>query len=448
MGDQDRMTAELLGEVALFVKRFVVLSWPEARAIALWTLHTHALEAAHVTPYLSITSAEPECGKTRLLEVLSLIVARPWMTGRVTAAVLVRKVHAQTPTLLLDESDATFNSEKEYAEALRGTLNHGYRRGGVVSLCIGQGKSIDFQDFSVFGPKAIAGIGKLPDTVASRSIPIRLKRKLASEYVEKFRLRKIEPEADALRERLTVWAEIATEELTDAEPELPEGLTDRQEDSWEPLLSIADLAGGDEWPEQARTAAVKLAEGMVPEDRSLGVKLLSDCETVFNGRERVATSTLLSELKQIEEAPWGSMNDGRGLTPLGLSKILRDYGIRSTTVRPTGEQTHLRGYKREDFADVWARYLSPPVTTVTTVTTQVQSEIDVTGVTGSGETRDIANAGGERDVTDVTGVTGDGRDRARETPESCPYCGGLALDRTLEGEPYCCKCSRRIEVIS
>ena len=77
-------------------------------------------------------SPEKRSGKTRLLEVLALIVARPWFTGRVTAAVLVRKLAKETPTLLLDESDAAFAAEKEYAAALRGILNAGYRRGGCA----------------------------------------------------------------------------------------------------------------------------------------------------------------------------------------------------------------------------------------------------------------------------------------------------------------------------
>ena len=140
-----------------------------------------------MTPYLAITSAEKQCGKTRLLEVLDLLVSNPWLTGKVSAACLIRKIDSQKPTLLLDESDAAFNGEKEYAEVLRGVLNTGHRRGGHASCCVGQGVNITFKDFHTFCPKAIAGIGKLPDTVADRSIPIRLKRRAPGEPVERFR---------------------------------------------------------------------------------------------------------------------------------------------------------------------------------------------------------------------------------------------------------------------
>jgi hypothetical protein len=127
--------AELLVKLIAFIRRFVALSEAQALLIALWIVHTHALSAADTTAYLNIHSAEKRSGKTRLLEVLSLLVARPWFTGRVTSAVLVRKVAAETPTLLLDESDAAFKGDREYAEALRGVLNAGFRRGDVASLC-------------------------------------------------------------------------------------------------------------------------------------------------------------------------------------------------------------------------------------------------------------------------------------------------------------------------
>jgi hypothetical protein len=133
---------ECLDELAGFVRRFVVMSPAQADAIALWITHTHCFDAAEQTPYLAISSAEKRSGKTRLLEVLELLVARPWLTGRVTAAVLARKVDAERPTLLLDESDAAFKGEKEYAEAPRGLLKTGHRRGGKSTVCVGQGAEL------------------------------------------------------------------------------------------------------------------------------------------------------------------------------------------------------------------------------------------------------------------------------------------------------------------
>ena len=101
-----------------YIRQYVVLSDTQADTVTLWTAHTHAFDAAESTPYLAITSAEKRSGKTRLLEVLSLIVAHPWLTGRVSPAALYRRIHAERPTLLLDESDSAFKSGEEYGEPI------------------------------------------------------------------------------------------------------------------------------------------------------------------------------------------------------------------------------------------------------------------------------------------------------------------------------------------
>src|SRR5215469_13556174 len=144
--------AAMVRDVVTFIRRFVSLSHSQAVVVALWVIHTHAFSSATSTPYVAATSAEKECGKTRLLEVLELLVNKPWLTGRVTAAVLYRKIDKDEPTLLLDESDAAFGGEKEYAEALRGILNTGYRISGSSSCCIRQGANIDYKDYSTFCP--------------------------------------------------------------------------------------------------------------------------------------------------------------------------------------------------------------------------------------------------------------------------------------------------------
>jgi hypothetical protein len=269
--------------------------------------------------------------------------------------VLVRKTSAEQPTLLLDESDAAFNSDREYSEALRSIFNAGFRRGGVASLCVGQGANLTYKDFPVFCPKAIAGIGRLPDTVADRSIPIELKRRRPSEGVERFRLRTAGREARPLQEAATAWAEAHLEDLKGREPDLSEALDDRAQDIIEPLLAIADAVDG-EWPEKARLAATTLLTGEGREDsESLGVRLLRDLRGLFDGEkaDRLPTGTILKKLHGEEGAPWGSLR-GEPLDAIGLARLLKPYGIRSKKIRK-GEKTFW-GYRRADFEDAWARY--------------------------------------------------------------------------------------------
>jgi hypothetical protein len=352
----DIQGADLLDEICAFIQRFVSLLGAQAQVLALWIVHTHAFAAADCTPYLSITSAEKQSGKSRLQEVLETIVANPWYTGRVTAPVLYRKVDAEGPTLLLDESDAAFKSGEEYGEALRGILNTGHRRGGKATCCVGQGASISYQDFSTFSPKAIAGIGRLPDTVADRSIPIRLKRKARAEKVDRFRLRNVRTQAERLHERLEAWCAQNIERLREATPGLPEELSDRQQDGAEPLLAIADLAGG-EWPETARHALVLLCCGAQAEDGSIGTLLLSDIRHIFitQDTDRLPSAELASALEAIETSPWGEWNHGKPITPIGVARLLKPFDITPHPVR--NDDRVFRGYEKTDFGDAWGRYV-------------------------------------------------------------------------------------------
>jgi hypothetical protein len=308
---------------------------------------------------LAITSAEKESGKTRLLEVLKLIVASPWHTGRVTAAVLVRKVDANAPTLLLDETDAAFNSDREYAESLRGILNSGYRHGGAASLCVGKGVDIQAKDFQTFCPKAFAGLGRLPDTVAARSIPIRLKRKTPREgVIERFRERLVEPQALEIEGQIAAWAGRHLKDLAAARPDLPEALSDRQQDCVEPLLAIADAAGG-VWPERARGALVEVLSGAAAEDESRGVKLLADICQIFDerGADRILSRELVDALVAIETSPWAEINRGKPLTAPKLSYLLKPFEIGPRSIRIDAETG--KGYLRESFEDARTRYVRP-----------------------------------------------------------------------------------------
>jgi uncharacterized protein DUF3631 len=361
-------SATLLDDVRTFVRRFVVLDDHQLDAVTLWIAHTFIFMGFGITPYLAIASAEKRSGKTRLLEVIELLVSAALQTANISDAALFRVIHAKSPTLLMDEVDAVFKSRER--EELRGLLNAGYRRGAVAHR-IGGKNNRDLKQFAVFCPKAFAGIGDcLPDTILDRSISIRLKRRTRNEPVERFRLRDVEPEGHALRDRLADWLEPQRDHIAASRPTLPDELDDRAQDCWEPLLAIAELACAD-WPERARAAALALSTGEEREDDSHIVVLLRDIHAFFsdNGHERVRTADLLAYLHKIEESPWGDWY-GNTLSAHGLSRLLRPYRIRTMPVKVEGET--VRGYKREQFADAFARALS--VTGVTSVTSQSASQ--------------------------------------------------------------------------
>jgi hypothetical protein len=352
-----------LDDLSVFIRRFVALNYEQADACALWIAHTHAIDAADFTPYLDISSPVLRSGKTRLLEVLRLLVSKPWFTGKVSGAALVRKVHSDGPTLLLDESDAAFSSGDDYSEKLRGILNSGFERDGTYSVCVPKGNEWETRDFSTFSPKAIAGIGKLPPTIRDRAIPISLKRALRGEPRQRFRKRKVRPEGDQLRERIALWASDNLDCLREAEPLLPDELNDRQQDVAESLLAIADRAGG-EWPTRSRQALVVLLTSQEARDDSQSVRLLADIRSCFaehhdrhNGSARIRSSRLLEYLISNEEWPWAEFSKGFPLKLSGLARLLSQFDIRPRDLR--FDSGVFKGYEDSDFAEAWSRYLPP-----------------------------------------------------------------------------------------
>jgi Protein of unknown function (DUF3631) len=282
--------------------------------------------------------------------------------------VLYRKIESDRPTLLLDEVDTVFSGNKdERKEPLRALLNAGFERKAKVPRCVGQGANYKVQEFAVFCAKAFAGIGRLPDTISDRCIPIRLIRRCREESVERFRKRDAEPATLAIRTALERWSQQTglIEKLRASRPEIPNELDDRQADICEPLLAIADVAVGD-WPERARRALVKLCietDG----DESLGVKLLSAIRDAFNGSEtdKLSTQQLLEALvAQETDAPWAGwwehdLRNGNTRGPAAkLARLLKPYGIHARGIR-LADGTTPRGYPRQDFEEAWSRYCPP-----------------------------------------------------------------------------------------
>ena len=406
--------SEILTSTIAFLRKYVVITNEQAAAIALWAAHTHAIDAFDCTPYLQIGSATKRSGKTRLLEVLEPLVAKPWFTGRTSAAALVRKVDAERPTLLLDESDAAFGGEKEYAEALRGQLNSGYRRSGKATVCVGQGSKIEARDFSTFCPKAIAGIGTLPDTVADRSIPITLRRRLSDEPCERWRERDGHAEAAPLRDLLAAWGARALENLRDARPDLPSNLGDRQADVWEPLIAIADMAG-DTWSTRARAAAVALSGSL--DDTDITIELLRDVADILTKipphQDVIASTSLIEKLTADEDRPWATWRKGeKPITPRGLARLLDPLDIHVDQYKVAGER--IRGYRIDAFTDAIARYLPSQAsmryrTKKSGPNSQNQSGTDKRSGTASETAETLANTGEVPGAHIETEVLSDGR---------------------------------------
>lgn len=348
--------AALLDAIFQLFMRFMVMSADQARAATLWVAMTWFIDVIKVAPLAIITAPERECGKSILLELFSLLVARPLSVANSSAAFLFRAIQAWVVTLLVDEADMFARQNDE----LKGLINAGHTRASAfVGRVVKVGDSLEPQIFSVWCPKALAGIRlekHLPDATISRGVVFNLRRKRPDERAE--RLRHADPkEFESLASRLARFAADHAEQVRQARPELPSQLSDRAHDNWEPLFAIASCAG-EAWLEHARTAALTIsANDLSPEN--LGSELLADIRTIFENKmtERITTADLISALIDDPEAPWATYNRGKPLSPRQLNKMLGAYDIHSKTVR-FGSSTP-KGFEFAQFQDAFARYLTP-----------------------------------------------------------------------------------------
>lgn len=369
--------AELLDDVDEFLSRFVVYpSDHERRAHALWIAHAHLMDRWESTPRIAFLSPEPGSGKSRALEVTEPLVPRPVHAVNTTSAYLFRKVSDAdgAPTILYDEIDTVFGPKAKDNEDIRGMLNAGHRKGAMAGRCVVRGKSVETEELPAYCAVMLAGLDDLPDTIMSRSIVVRMRRRARNEKVEPWRPRINGPDAEKLHHRLVDWSTVVLSTAVDEWPEMPAGVEDRAADVWEALLAVADLVGG-HWPTSARATAVTLVTASKGRAPSIGVMLLRDLRTVFDAQhaERLSTGSILTELKGIEEGPWSVIRRGEPLDARGLAQRLKKYDITPELLRIDGPVS--RGYTRAQLADTWARYLdedestlgAPPKDAVTSV---------------------------------------------------------------------------------
>lgn len=353
------MTAARLDEVHDWLTRYVWFPKPEQPdVLALFALHTYTLQAFGVTSYMVVLSAQKQCGKTLLLEVLQDLCRYGEVAADMSAAAVFQSISVNLqnrPTLIFDEVDAIFGRSSEATEGLRGVINSGNRRSGRVKRGSKDGEPRQYETFSA---KVLGGIdtGTLPDTVQDRSIPIRLERKLTKERLKRHNAWRLEKDYRALRKRLDDWAKLAEPVLAESpEPKLGDHLSDRQREAWEPLTLIARMAG-ERWLERARVAALALVGDFGTRPVADGERLLGDIRDQFltSGASFIVTANLVDSLKRLDEGPWSDYK-GDGLTGQRLAGLLRPYGVKPDKVR-FGAGTS-RGYRVLDFQDVWARYL-------------------------------------------------------------------------------------------
>jgi len=330
----------ILGESVQFINRFSVLpSRAASYFLALWATHNWIYDVFTDTARCHISAMGYGAGKTRVMELTSLLCPNPQMMAKITGPALYHIIDERHPApLALDEADAIF-APGQRAEDLRGILNAGYKYNGTVTRVV-KGEATDF---TVFCPVMFAGKGKLPRSLEDRSVTIMMEQRRPGQQMDRFVPKMHDAMGRKIGLMLGAWATRIQGPAGDIlwdDP--PEGLADRQVDILTPLYAIAQMAGGP-WPERfAEIVKVLVLGGVSTDEVSPATALLAAIADVWpDGTDRLATHQLADLLAEHEsrEFAWPEAVRTRE-----LNARMRDLGISPVPLWIDGKT--MRGYDR------------------------------------------------------------------------------------------------------
>jgi hypothetical protein len=340
---------QTLQQMADFIRKFLVCSEQQRTILVLWIVHTYCFDHFPLTPYIEIFSPENQSGKSVCLRLLKLLCNKPWLPAGLNPTRLINRTINYQPTLLLDNWNTVLRASESHS--MIGFLN----AGSVDESYYPVNPDDHYSDRLIFCPKAFAGAGRLPASLADRCIPIVLRRNkpkeqvlpLWSDYASNAR-RLVQPLPDWTSDHRAQFRQIAYAFLCSPRPALPR----RHKELIAPLLAIAGMAGG-RWPLKARSALLRIFASSPKQPPSVGLQLLSDIRGFFalhHDPLRIHTAPLLEYLNALPERPW------KKLTPNGLRGILQNFPIgRSANQRIDGH--NFKGFTFRHFVDSWESYL-------------------------------------------------------------------------------------------
>jgi hypothetical protein len=319
-------------------------------AISLWIAGTYLMDNWGLYPKLYINSPERECGKTSLLCMIEAFAYNARMAAAITPSAFYRIIQSEAPTLLIDEADRTLRGNEE----LNGIINAGHTRRTAVKILSeptpdGKWKSVEM---SLWAPQAFAGIGTQADTLLSRSIKIKMRRKMVSEEVATIPIDYFEQHHE-LRQCLKAWSDRDGKSVAELKVTIPKNASDRAIDNWRPMFQIANTLMN-EWPERVLTAFTDMeVNNKESNPLSEGTELLTDLRLVIESHKstEVPAAELLSYLLMKQDSEWFQHSRGRPITQKWLSRMLQGYGVY------TERRRHANVYEVGKLQEAFVRYL-------------------------------------------------------------------------------------------
>jgi len=319
-------------------------------AISLWIAGTYLMDNWGLYPKLYINSPERECGKTSLLCIIEAFACNARMAASITPSAFYRIIESEGPTLLIDEADRTLRGNEE----LNGIINAGHTKRTAIKILSepthdGKWKSVEM---SLWAPQAFAGIGTQADTLLSRSIKIKMRRKMVSEAIDTIPIDYFE-QHQGLRHCMKSWSDKAGKSISELTVSIPKTASDRAIDNWRPMFQIANTLMG-EWPERVLTAFTEMeVNDKESNPLSEGTELLTDIQSLIekNKSNEIPAAELLSYLVMKQDSEWFQHNRGKPITQKWLSRMLQGYGVY------TERRRHANVYEVENLQEAFTRYL-------------------------------------------------------------------------------------------
>lgn len=327
---------DTLRDCVTLLNKFVTMKPEQAIVTSLWAAATWFVDSFDFVPYLLITSKTKECGKSRLLTFLELLVKKPTQASDVTPAAVFRLLSKETRTLLMDEVDQYVADRAGFFSI----LNDGNTRGKKVYRAASNAKggfSDECKSYECFGFKAVVGINaeKIQDTVTSRSIVVQLRRKARTRGV-RIKFKQFDSEFASLRSRfytLSLRYGDKVRELTESGTiKFPLEFSDRQVEGFEPLWAMLNCMADKKTQKVCKEACRRCTEQMVASsEKALLLNIYKIVENIQ--QESIKTLDLLDKLHLVPE--W------RDLSPKKLGDILDTFQVKSHHI---WRENNARGY--------------------------------------------------------------------------------------------------------
>lgn len=349
----------LVDRLEVFLRRFIVMGDDLPSLLALWLIGTYCYSVFEYFPYLVLRSPEKRCGKSRTLDIISMLGFNAHQpTASPTEAQIFREPREDGGVQIYDEMEG-MTGDKERWSAVTSVFNAGFHKGQVVTRYRKTGQGQQKETFETYVPRAIASISSLESTLEDRSIMVMMQRLLPGQQTERFSLRRLDHQAQILRDDLHIFALTTVPMIAELydESEFPSlsGLDHRAVDLWEPLLSIAaviDASGGtgtltERMTQLAERLGGERAARSADDPNPIIIEVLDEC--LGPGAEaRVRTEDLTEKVRL--RLGWDS------LTPKALANRLHPLGLRATRWREDRENRRGYAFTRAQIDDLARRY--------------------------------------------------------------------------------------------